>query len=154
MFFLPDNYFGLLLSSLLFFSWGAYYGINNIDVIAHFRRFKYAPVVFLFITVLDLATYRTPINPIIPKIGEPFGIISFIIIVSWLLESGKVKVNKTLANSSFFIFALHTLILGDIAKVLFIAFGMPENPYALLIFYFTVPLIVATICLGIYLIIG
>ena len=153
LFFLPDNYFGLLLSSLLFFSWGAYYGISNIDVIAHFRRFKYAPVVFLFITVLDLATYRTPINPIIPKIGEPFGIISFIIIASWLLESGKVKVNKTLANSSFFIFALHTLILGDIAKVLFIAFGIPENPYALLIFYFTVPLIVATICLGIYLII-
>lgn len=150
LFFLPDGYFGLLLSSLLFFSWGAYYGIHHIDVIARFRRYRLAPVIYLVITLLDLVTYRMPINPIMPRLGEPFGIIAIVSIASWFLETGKVKVNKTLSNSSFFVFALHIFIINDIAKVLFIALGKPDNTYVLLGFYFLVPFIVAAICVGIY----
>jgi hypothetical protein len=72
-------------------------------------------------------------------------------LVAWLLENNKIKVNATLAGSSFFIFALHYLIIGDIGKFAFTMLHIPENnPLAMLALYFLVPIIVTAICLGLY----
>ena len=67
-----------------------------------------------------------------------------------LIEQGKVKVNMTLANCSFFVFALHTLIMSDIGKVLFTVFHLPDNTYSMLFMYFVVPTITTLLCVTIY----
>ena len=145
------GYANQFMAPALFFCWGAYYSINKVDVVARFRKVWYAPIVFLVVSVIDLATYGTPVSLLMGGL-EPFiGIVSLIVIASYLLEKGKVKVNETLANSSFFIFALHTLIMFELAKVLFLLLHLPDSPYALLLLYLTVPFITAFVCIGLYL---
>jgi hypothetical protein len=145
------GYANQFMAPVLFFCWGAYYSINKVDVVDRFRKVWYAPIVFLVVSVIDLATYGTPVSLLMGGL-EPFiGIVSLIVIASYLLEKGKAKVNETLANSSFFIFALHTLIMFELAKVLFLLLHLPDSPYALLLLYLTVPFITAFVCIGLYL---
>jgi hypothetical protein len=145
------GYANQFMAPALFFSWGAYYSINKVDVIERFRKVWFAPLVFILVSIIDLATYGTSVSLLMGGL-EPFiGIVSLMVIASYLLEKGKVKVNETLANSSFFIFALHTMIIFELAKVLFLVLHLPDSPYALLGLYLTVPFITAFVCIGLYL---
>jgi hypothetical protein len=145
------GYANQFMAPALFFSWGAYYSINKVDVIERFRKVWFAPLVFILVSIVDLATYGTSVSLLMGGL-EPFiGIVSLMVIASYLLEKGKVKVNETLANSSFFIFALHTMIIFELAKVLFLVLHLPDSPYALLGLYLTVPFITAFVCIGLYL---
>lgn len=91
------------------------------------------------------------VNSFVHRIGILLGIVSAVVIVSYLLEHKKVKVNTTLANSSFFIYALHGLFIGELGKVIFIMLHIPDNnPYAMLILYFVVPIISVLVCLALY----
>lgn len=145
------NYISYLITSSFFFSIGATYGIRKIDIVVSFEKFKYAPIVYLPIAITDSLTKGMEYNWCLHKLGIIFGIISAVVVASYLIKLGKGKVCLALANTSFFIFALHSLIMDIIGKTFFTMLHLPDNnPYAMLLLYFLVPIINILICLGFY----
>ncbi len=147
---LDESYLGPFSCAAFFFSCGAYFSINKMSFVDYMRKIKYMPVLYLLLAIVDTLTKNTGYNTYIHNAGILAGIISTVTIASYLIEKGRVKVNMTLANCSFFIFALHTLIIKIIGKVLFIALHLPDNTYSMLFLYFVVPTTTIILCLLIY----
>lgn len=144
-------YTGMLVTALFFFSWGAFYSIFKENIVLSFRKFSYAPVVYVLIAIIDTLTKGLACNEYIGKVGIGVGVVAAVVLVSHLLESNKVKVNSNLANSSFFIFALHNLFIGNMGNLLFMILHIPgNNPYAMLALYFAVPILTILVCLALY----
>ena len=148
---MPEGSWGVLMSqAAFFFSWGAYYGIHKTNFVDSFRRHTYMPLLYLPVAIADALTRGTSYNLYIHQAGALLGIVSVVVIVAYLLESGKVKVNKTLANSSFFVYALHVSIIAEVAKVVFIVFHLSDNVFSMLVLYVITPLCTAALCVALY----
>lgn len=144
-------YTGMLVSALFFFSWGAFYSIFKENIVLSFRKFRYAPFVYIPIAIVDALTKGLGCNEYIGKVGILVGVVAAVVLVSYLLESNKVKVNSNLSNSSFFIFALHMIFIRDMGKLLFTILHISgNNPYAMLALYFAVPTLTILVCLALY----
>ena len=141
----------MLVKASFFFSLGAIFSIHKKNIVIFCRKYRYAPVIYMLVAITDALTKGMEYNVYINKIGILLGMVSAIIITSYLLEYNKVKVNTTLGNSSFFIYALHTLVLGPVGVLMFTKLHIPEsNPYAMLALYFAAPAITVAICLACY----
>lgn len=147
------GYLPMLTDAAFFFSWGAYYGINKLNLVAEMRKLKYVPYIYVPVAILDTIT-TGPIGSTLHYGGIPLGAITAIIVASYLLESGKVKVNETLSNGSFFIFSMHMLIMWELGKVIFTVLHLNDNTFVLLAFYFAIPAITILICLATYILLG
>lgn len=148
---LPQGcYLGLVLDYLFFFSWGAYYSINKQNLISQMLKYKYAVYIFIPALLIDLFTIDTDYNryALFPYIL--IGIIFVFVTTSYLLEKNKIHINNTLANCSFFVFALHSLILNDLGKVMFIACQLNDTPLVLLFLYIAIPTVTIIICIMVY----
>lgn len=147
-----EGWLAQLCTATFFFSWGAYYSIYKQSFVEQMRRMRFVPLLYIVLVVGDTLTKGVNYNPVIHNAGIIAGIVTVVLVASYLLETGKGKVYTTLANSSFFVFALHTLIIGDIGKVLFKCLHLPDNTYAMLLLYFTTPIITIVFCVGLYVI--
>lgn len=148
---LPNSdYLPMFVTALFFFSWGAYYSINKQNFVETMRRYKYVPVMYLPIAIIDTLTKRAECNFYFHNLGILLGIVSAIIIASYLVEKEKVKVSPLLANASFFVYALHIIFLNPIGRGCIMAFHLPDNTLTMLILYLVVPIITIGLCLGIY----
>jgi len=146
---LYDN--GQWITASFFFSFGAFFSVNKENFVLSFRKLKMIPVLFIIVAIADVFTKTMEYNGYIHKVGIVFGIVSAVVVVSYLLEYEKIKVNPDLANSSFFIFALHSLFIGDVGKLAFTILHIPENnPCAMLTLYFLVPIFSIIVCLKLY----
>ena len=146
-----DIYISMLITASFFFSLGAYYSICKDNFVMHFRKMEYAIYIYIYIAIADVLTKDMQYNIYIHKAGILLGIVSVVFIASKLLENNRVNVNKTLANSSFFIFALHYLIVDDIGKMALLLLHIPDNnPFAMLALYFGTTIFTILICLGLY----
>jgi len=148
---LETFYFNFFFAALFYFSWGAYFSIKKQSFITFMRKFKFMPLVYFPVVIIDVLLKEISWGFYVHEIGIVLGVVSAIVIASYMLEKGIVRVNKTLADSSFFIFALHLLIMGDIAKVVFVAFHLSDTTAVMLAFYLMVPVITIIICLALYL---
>jgi hypothetical protein len=149
--YLPNGgYISMLITALFFFSWGGFHGINEINFVKEMKKFKYSIILYLPIAVLDTLSIYTPYNSYIHNIGIFIGLITVVNIASQLLESGKVHTRDILINSTFFVFALHKLIIDDVAKIIFSLLHLPDNTFIMLLFYVFVPIITIVICISIY----
>lgn len=152
-FFQPNGgWFSLLTSAFFFFSWGAYYGINKMNFVAIFRKHTYAPLIYLPIAIIDTYTKGTDYNFFIHNTGIIAGMISVVVIVSYLLNKGIVKVNLLLANCSFIVYAFHIMIIERIARRIYAVLCLPDEPYVMVIMFFIVPIITITLCVFLYMI--
>lgn len=139
-----------IISALFFFSWGSYYSINKLNFVGSFCKYPFLPLVYFIVAIIDTITKGGEYNHILHNIGAIIGLISIVILASKLVEKEKVKVNNTLANSSFFVFVLHSFILPVVGKGIISFIHIPDNPYAMLLYYFFIPVFVAFICFAIY----
>ena len=148
---LPEgSYLSLVIDYMFFFSWGAYYSINKQNLTSEMQKLKYVTYIFIPAIFIDLFTIDTKYNTYIFLPYIIIGIISIFIITSILMEKGKLHINNTLANCSFFVFALHSLILNDLGKLLFIACQLNDTPLILLFLYIAIPTITIVICVWSY----
>ena len=149
---LPDGYYWVFLSTaLFFFSWGAYYSVHKKSFVDSMRGYWYMPLLFLCLAVVDAWPKNTEsLHLYIHSMSQFAGVISAIVVMSYLVENGKVKINSILAGGSFFVYALHMLILTDIGKILVIVFHLPDDTYVMLACSFIVPAITYSICMGLY----
>lgn len=113
-------FFNWLPSGLFFFSAGAYMSINGLDVLPNFRRIKwYFYVVAVCSLVVFTATYFSDIriSAYLLKVYLLSGVAAVFCIAGSLVEKKKLSLNYSLAETSFFIFASHgILILHDFAN--------------------------------------
>ncbi len=142
----------MLLDAAFFFSWGAYYGIRGLNPLNEIRKLWPVVLIYLPLAIADALTKGWEYNIFIHKAGILLGIVAIFYIATRLVECGKFGAMASLAGSSFLVFALHTLVIDDIGKVLFTALNLPINMGTLLLLYFIVPSFTILFCLGMYLI--
>lgn len=149
-FFPHGGYPSQFVTALFFFSWGSYFSVNKLNFIETMRKYKYIPLIYIPVAIVDTLTKRTDYNFYFHNLGILLGIISAIIITSYLVEKKKVKVNPTLANASFFVYAFHYMVLYNIGKIVVQTFHLPDTLYTMVTLYFVVPAITIILCLVIY----
>ena len=143
----PGKYITMFFYALFFFSWGASYSINKEDFLSSFRKMSYIPFLYLILAIIDTQTKDSLFNTHVHLLTIPFGVVSIFIITSYLLEHGKIREYNSLSKCSFFVFACHTLFMGDAGKFAFRLLHIPDsNPIAMLSFYFAVPIATIAIC--------
>ena len=147
-----DGWGTMLLDAAFFFSWGAYYGIRGLSPLKGINKLWPVALIYLPLAIADALTKGWEYNIFIHKAGILLGIVAIFYIATRLVKCGKFGAMASLAGSSFLVFALHTLVIDDIGKVLFTALNLPINMGTLLLLYFIVPSITILFCLGMYLI--
>lgn len=148
---IPDGgYIHMLFTSTFFFSWGSTCSIMSIDFVETMQKVRYLTILYIPIAIFDTLTLFTEYNIYIHKLGILFGIIAVINIASQIVKSGKVTINHLLLNSTFFIFALHKLIIDDIAKFVFSLFHLPDSTLVMFTLYVVIPLITISVCVLLY----
>lgn len=98
-----------IFTTPFFFAWGAYYAIEGVDLVSSMRRFRLAPWLYVPVAIADMLTKEWTCNSYLHNVGIVLGIFTAVSLMSILLEGKRVKVNKFLAESSFFIFAFHVI---------------------------------------------
>ena len=135
--------------SIFFFPLGAYFSINHIDFVTLANKAKWTPLLYLVLALADVFSIGKVCNYWFHNTGILIGLIVTTYIASVLIKKDKVKNNKFLSDSSFFVFAIHGLFISKYMKAI-IMFFHPESPYVVLFIYFFVPITTIVICLGLY----
>ncbi|MDR1225387.1 MAG: acyltransferase [Prevotellaceae bacterium] len=142
---------GVSVATVFFFPAGAWFGVNRRSLIDDMSKVKYAVFILYPLLVLaDLLTRQYAANPFIHNAGIIVGIAFWFNLVAYLLRTGKVSVNRFLAASSFFVFAIHEPFLqSKIHKVLYVIFN-PQSDLLITALYFLIVLATVLIALGLY----
>jgi surface polysaccharide O-acyltransferase-like enzyme len=114
---------GLSISSIFFFTLGAWFSINKRNIIVDMNRIKYLSfVTYPLIVLADLLMRDHTGYVFIHNIGILVGIVFSFNIATCLLNNSGVKVNSFLSLSSFFVFAIHEPLLMLVRKMTYIIF--------------------------------
>ncbi|MBQ2878868.1 MAG: acyltransferase [Bacteroidaceae bacterium] len=146
---------GLHITAFLFFSLGAYFSLNNLNIIEFVRRYKFFIIPISIILFIATVIYDGT-NTVIGQNIYPFFIISATFAAFYfsakIIQTYKIKPNKFLVSSYFFIYACHTVsfpIFGDpVGRSKYIIHKIiPGNSIAEdIVTYLLTPFLVALIC--------
>jgi surface polysaccharide O-acyltransferase-like enzyme len=138
---------------LFYFSLGAYFSIFSCDFTEFFEKYRiFTTCIAIPLLVIIVLTYGNSniLCGYAVSLFSFFGTSSLIGIVTILIKKKKVKVNRLLSNSSFFIFAAHYIMLPIVMNGFNIVF--PMNQYCLIVKYFTISSTLVAFLVFIYLI--
>jgi hypothetical protein len=142
---------GLSVAAFFFFTLGAYFGIYKQNLVSEFRKAKIIWYIISVVTLIPSVYYnglRT--YDYFQPVFILATVISAVNIVSHLIEKNKLKVNHTLAQATFFVYAIHTVLVLSIVRLIFDAIFKSQGALLLTIKYFTVPAATASVCVLIY----
>lgn len=143
---------GLNITSCFFFSLGAYFALNNINITRFARQYYYI-ICPISIILLPVCVIYDGNNTIAGQNIYPFFIIATVFatfaIASYIVERFNIKPSKLLISSCFFIYAFHAVNLPGIGSPLgasnkLLNYILPDLPY---ITYFIAPLLATGICI-------
>ena len=146
---------GTLASACLFFSIGAYFALKKLDFTEALWKWRHliCPVAIL---LMIYQTYSgSAMGDEISRMIHPWLVIfqsfALIIVASYLCKYPNLyDANKKLSKTSFFIYALHTFILGYIISMIKKVMPMQDTWYMTTFIYLTAPLLCVALCIGIY----
>lgn len=146
---------GTLARASLFFSMGAYFAIKKLDFTEALWKWRHliCPVAIL---LMIYQTYSGSENgDEISKMIHPWLVIfqsfALIILASALCKCPKLySINKLLARTSFFIYALHPFILYHVIAAVNKVMPIGKIWYVMTFNYLSAPLLCVGICIGIY----
>ena len=135
-----------------FFSIGAFCAIHKIDFVRFFRHFRIIPFLYAIYVLTVFLIREYPFYHYIYKAGIVLGVISAITIVSKFAKHYKNLPHQMLTDSTFFIYALHMLIIGGVAKLVLIGISniIEINQLLICFFYFIIPIAIIIICFYLY----
>lgn len=141
---------GMTILSFFFFSLGAYYSLNKIDLASGVSRFR-AVSYFAAPILLLLAVLYGGRNTVTGEYIFPFYILAGVFFAINLAARIVTKSNPKswLANSSFFIFASHFFVLPYVSEFVQRLFPS-ETLLCMTVKYFSVPLLIVIICVSAY----
>ena len=140
----------LLAESILFYNFGAYFAIHNINPLQITRKWK---TIYLFIWgFLAIADYGS--HAIVPFIGAfylhrlslVFNICGFIYFADMIVKGDRTKVNTFLAGSVFWVYALHDHLAIALRRFCVSYFSSYSDIIQVSLYFATV-IIVTVICL-------
>lgn len=141
---------GFGVVSFFFFTAGAYFSINKLNIILIFRKlFVLSAILYPLLALADLLTKSYEFNHYIHDMGIIVGIVFLFNLVSYYLEKGKIATSGFLASAAFFVFACHEPWLTLIRKILF-KILKPETDTLMTVLYFLSPALIIIITLSIY----
>jgi len=142
---------GFSITAFFFFSMGAYFSIHGKNMIIELRKYRICWLLVALITII-ISTYfdGSKTNDYIFPVYVLSGVITIINAASFLLEREYIRVVDTLSKASFFIYAIHTILILDFTRVLFDHILKPQGSVILIIKYFTVPVISIFVSLCLY----
>lgn len=141
---------GLSITAVFFFSIGAYLGINGKNMIVEFSRFRnlsyITASIFLIITIW-FDGRNTELGSLFHPLYIISGVCAVFNLAAQLLEKNKVKVNPFLSQSTFFIYAVHTLLVLWLCSFIVENVIGASSVLSLIISYFTIPVLTVGACL-------
>lgn len=141
-------YITLYLKGVCFFTMGAYFGINKIEI-TQLRFQKYALFLSFFLCIVLLIF---PLNPkvysLIQSVFTLSSVYSIFFYFSWIIRKYNVVISKSLLNSVFFIYALHGVYVNKIMQNIVApkVFGYTSNSGLLLCEYLFSVFMTLAIC--------
>lgn len=140
----------LLAESILFFNFGAYFAINDINPLQITRKWK---TIYLFIWgFLAIADYAS--HAIVPfsgafylhRLSLVFNICGFIYFADMIVKGDKTKVNSFLAGSVFWVYAIHDHLAIALRRFCVSYFSSYSDIIQVFLYFATI-IIVTIICL-------
>jgi len=145
---------GFSITALFFFTAGAYLSLNGKSLTTEFSRIKYWLYTISFILFIVMMWYdgsNTTFGNNLYSLFVLSMVVSVINISSTLIQKEKVSINKWLSNSSFFIFAFHTILI--VPKTIGFICGFittDDNPFIMIAKYFTTGILTVILSLLVY----
>lgn len=139
----------------LFFSLGAYFAIMKQDFTDVLWKWRFA-IVPLAVILMAMQTYTgSAMGDSISRMIHPWLVIiqsaALIIVASAMCRhQGLYRWNKKLAETSFFIYALHPFILYHMIALINKVVPMGDTWYMQTFCYLTAPLACVMVCVGVY----
>lgn len=139
----------------LFFSLGAYFAIMKQDFTDVLWKWRYA-IVPLAVILMAMQTYTgSAMGDSVSRMIHPWLVIiqsaALIIVASAMCRhQGLYRWNRKLAETSFFIYALHPFILGYVIAIINKVAPMSDAWYMQTFCYLTAPLACVMVCMGVY----
>lgn len=146
---------GTFASAGLFFSIGSYFAIKKQDFTDVLWKWRYL-ICYIAILLMVYQTYSgSAMGDIISRMIHPWLVIfqsfALIIVASKSCMYPKFyEANKKLANTSFFIYALHPFILGYIISIINRVMPMGDAWYVMTLVYLVSPLVCVYVCVLLY----
>lgn len=146
---------GTFTMSCFFFSLGAYFAIKKQDFTSVLWRYRYL-IIPITVFLMIYQTYSgSAMGDTTSMMIHPWLVIfqsfALIIVASYLCKYPNLyDANKKLSKTSFFIYALHTFILGYIISMIKKVMPMQDTWYMMTFIYLTAPLLCVALCIGIY----
>lgn len=105
------------LSTLFFYSLGAYFSINNKSLIGSMDKIsKPIFIIYPIIMIMDSLLAKTPVSFYLHRTQTFIGVVFVIAFTSFLLKKGKIRDIAFLSSSSFFLYVTHDPMLRFIRK--------------------------------------
>lgn len=147
------SFSGFSIIAVFFFSLGTYFGLYKKNFIEIIRIYKYPIFIICLLSIIfDTYTHDLPIQFFfIRQVYRITGLFTAIIIVSYLIEQNRIKMNnRQLAKLSFFVYVAHSIsILGFTVKIFTNLFPV-DSPLLLTIFYLAVSVTTVAVCYAAY----
>lgn len=146
---------GTFSGASLFFSLGAYFAIKKQDFTDVLWKWKKVICPVAVILMVCQTYTGSAMGNEISRMIHPWLVIfqsfALILLASALCKYPKLyDINKKLARTSFFIYALHPFILGLIISIINKVMPMGDTWYVMILNYLSAPLVCVGICIGIY----
>lgn len=146
------NFLGLTIFSVLWFSIGAYFGINKLDMVVTARKFRTLSYLLFLITLFPLVWFGGSTASVgfdVILIFIISGIFVVINIFAWLIERQYVGLYPLFVKSAFFVYALHMFFQGRVmwASNTALASG---NYVIMIVNYLATPFLLVLLCLILY----
>ncbi len=149
----PDIH-GLNITAVFFFSAGAYFSIFGKNLVEQFSKVKtlsYFTAVAFLLPCIWFDGRNTGIGYIIYPFYIISGVCAIFNLATHLLKRGATKVYPTLSQSTFFIYATHTILILTISSYTANLLISGDSLIALTAKYFIKPILATTICICLYL---
>lgn len=141
---------GFSTTAFFFFSAGAYFSIHRKNFVELMQPFLFpSAVLFIMLVGIQLGCREESWCGYIYQLNILAGLVFAITLSAYFLEKGKWHVNSFLADSSFFIYAYHAIVLIFVIKLLF-RLIQPHTDGMVLAVYIVSPTVVILIGLFFY----
>lgn len=143
---------GLHITACFFFSLGAFFSLNNINVISIVKKYRYR-LVSLSIILLAISVVYDGTNTVTGQNIYPFFIITAVFVVfyiaSLIVQKYNIMSNELLLSACFFIYAFHMVSLPIIGSPLgfcnrILNYILPDFP---IVKYLAAPFLTVIVCI-------
>jgi peptidoglycan/LPS O-acetylase OafA/YrhL len=147
---------GFSIGAFFMFALGAYFAVNSLNIVTIAQRYKALIVpICIALFVFSVTTYNTSNISFqtLSLVYVPFGVFTAFYIASKLIERYRIKPNKLLVSSCFFVYAFHGIwdSFGpiQISSRLLHCIIPGESGIETVVVYLTGPFLTAFICIAI-----